>query len=737
MTESQAQAISESAKLTDDYSRLKMAHAATRLQLIRYAEDLNTLANERCLLEKKLRFLLGDADSWERMKQMAQPYSPLRRQGYVLTDSTGAVGEVSLAAMRRLGGGAIAEGTQLAELVSPADRHKISTLIEELSAQPASATRDWTATTEESANAKNLAGQVDSFVIPKDRHTLLSWVFNSDNQTSTDENLLPCLTALFAENEDGAVLLDEHGRIVSASRSFTDLVGYAEVDLLNRPSGFLFLDTEVAHEVSEFIQTTDSSASLQRQAWLCRRNGPPSLAGLTLYRWSNPQPDEASYWVLFIQDLTLAQNAGFQLAELAITDHTTGLLNRAAMVERIDAQLKEPDATVTLMLVDLDRFKFINDSLGPELGDVLLSEVACRITEICAETQLIGRVGADEFAICLLGEACDTAGQRANDIGAAMSRPFMLGTQQVNCTASVGITSYPGDAGNAIGLLRTAERAVLAIKARGGNSFQNYTQEWGPDTHDRLTLESKLRHALENNELQVHYQPLVNPTNGQVLGAEALLRWNNIDLGAIPPAQFIPIAEESGLIIPIGSWVLNETCRQAAAWQNQHKFPLHVSVNVSPQQLHQPNFAMIVQQALTASGLQPQYLDLEITESGRIEDSGFAMQSLFRLKALGVTIAIDDFGTGYSSLSRIHQLPINRIKIDRCFVQRLSNDPRAATFISAISALAKEMELLITAEGVEERFQADYLRKCGCDLLQGYLFGRPMPGNQFYETISL
>ena len=425
---------------------------------------------------------------------------------------------------------------------------------------------------------------------------------------------------------------------------------------------------------------------------------------------------------------------------LATHDQLTGLANRTLFHDRLDQALsaaRRGRHKLAVLFVDLDGFKAINDSLGHAVGDGLLRGLARRIAACLRETDTAGRLGGDEFAVLLTNLANEMdAAMVAKKLLSALSEPIQFREQSMSIQCSVGIATFPRDTTDAEELIKKADTAMYHAKERGGNVFDFYTEDMNAAIQRRADLEGRLRNALEEDQLVVHYQPQFDLTRGRIIGAEALLRWQHPELGLVSPAHFLPIAEETGLIVPIGDWILQQACQQNAIWNRQQDRNLRVSVNVSSKQFLEPGFSDVVRTALHRTGLSAVSLELEITESSLLRDVEVTVNTLRNLKELGVRLAIDDFGTGYSALAYLKRLPIDVLKIDQSFVKALTTDPADATITETIVQLASGLNLTTIAEGVETLEQLLLLGSYGCNRMQGYLFGKPVPAETFEQWLE-
>ncbi len=424
---------------------------------------------------------------------------------------------------------------------------------------------------------------------------------------------------------------------------------------------------------------------------------------------------------------------------LASHDSLTGLPNREMFNEllrhAIEAAFRH-QRQFAVLFIDLDRFKVINDSLGHDVGDILLIEIAGRLRQSLRASDVVARLGGDEFVV-ILEEAAerDDVERIARDVLSVLGRPSQLSGHECHTTASIGIAMYPSDGVDAQTLTKNADMAMYLAKEDGKNGFRFFTKEIKAQSIERLTLESALRRALDRNQFELHYQPKVDMATGQITGVEALLRWTHPDLGVLPPMQFIPLAEETGLIVPIGRWVLKEACVQNMAWQGRGLPPISMAVNLSPRQFADEHLLDDIDEALVASGMSPVLLQLEVTESMVMRNVPRAVKVLNSIQSRGIRLAIDDFGTGYSSMSLMKQFPIDTIKIDRSFVRDLPNDTEDQAIAQAIISMGKALGMTVVAEGVETAEQEAFLRDHACDQMQGYLFSKPLPSLQMADLL--
>lgn len=422
------------------------------------------------------------------------------------------------------------------------------------------------------------------------------------------------------------------------------------------------------------------------------------------------------------------KSAETHLHYLAHVDPVTGLPNRHAFNERLLfalSRVEQAGGTAGLLLLDLDNFKIVNDTLGHQCGDKLLKLVAQRLMASLRSADVICRIGGDEFAVILESDA-DTQGAHVSEkILAALAEPFDVEEHEIYVTASIGISSYPQDASDLETLIRNADTAMYQAKSKGKNAFELFHPELDLRVQKRMSIETSLRKALERGELMLYYQPQFSMKDGRLVGLETLLRWNHPELGMVSPAEFIPVAEDSGLIVPIGRWALRAACKQVAAWREAGLGDMHVSVNLSARQTKDSQLVKDILEALHDAGMSPGQLELEITETVLMENVHANVELLQSLQTEGIRLSIDDFGTGYSSMAYLKRFPIDQVKIDRTFVRDIPGDGDDEAITTAIIAMAHSLGLSVVAEGVETEQQLDFLCKAGCDIMQGYYFAQP------------
>jgi diguanylate cyclase (GGDEF)-like protein len=447
----------------------------------------------------------------------------------------------------------------------------------------------------------------------------------------------------------------------------------------------------------------------------------------------DPRTGTVTHFVGVQHDITEIKQYQEELEHQANHDALTGLPNRNLLSDRLQqayALAHRSSRKFVVAFIDLDNFKLINDSLGHGVGDDVLKIVAERLAGCVREGDTVARLGGDEFVLLAVEQEKGFDIYRmVNRVMTAIAQPFAIGAREFKVTCSVGVASFPDDGSDAETLLRNADSAMYQAKGLGRNTFRLYSPEMNANIGERLALEADLWHAVERDELLLHYQPKVELPTGRIIGMEALIRWNHPKRGMVSPAAFIPVAEESGLILEIGRWVIATACAQSVAWRDAGIAPIPMAVNISTRQLHDPDIVNVVRTVLAMSGLDPEHLELEVTESAAMVNAKDAIAAMTELRAMGVRISIDDFGTGYSSLSYLKRLPVTGLKIDQSFIRDLTQDSEDAAIVRAVIAVAKALALDVTAEGVETVEQVAVLNAYDCTQAQGYYFARPLPAD--------
>ena len=552
------------------------------------------------------------------------------------------------------------------------------------------------------------------------------------------ENRMAELRATLESTGDGILVTDTTGAVRHYNRRFVELWNVPP-ELLGAHDDtaiFAHLTTCVLDEATytEQLRLISSDPEMQCSDVLLLRSG-RMLERVTLPQTSRSRVVGRVY---SFRDLTERMDAQKRIEVLAYTDALTSLPNRLLLGQRVAVALKAAQrsgATFAIMYIDLDRFKNINDSLGHAFGDRALMEAASRIHQTLREVDTLCRVGGDEF-IAFLQEA-DALGAEivARRILEKLAQPFVVDTINFSLGCSIGVSMYPEDARTLDALIQCADTAMFRVKERGRGNFRFYQPQMNVDLLSRVKLDHSMRQAMDLGLFTLHYQPQMALCDGRLLGVEALIRWHNLELGNVSPATFIPLAEESGFIITIGNWVLQEAIRQALVWQHSGR-PVVVSINVSALQFQQGDFVERVASAIGDAGLDPSLLELELTESILIKDVNETLARLHALSRLGVSLAIDDFGTGYSSLAYLKKFPISKLKIDRAFVMGLPDDEGDRAIVSATIAMAQALKLTVVAEGVETVAQRDYLKSLRCEAFQGFLCSPGLPAAELEVLLA-
>ena len=546
---------------------------------------------------------------------------------------------------------------------------------------------------------------------------------------------------VFRSTAEGVMITDPQSRIVAINNAFTKITGYSEEDVKGKKSSLLNSGRHEKNFFEDIQATVETEGEWQGEVWNRKKSGEIYPVWLTINIVRN-NTNEATHFVGVFTDITVIKKSEAKLAYLAHHDPLTGLPNRLLLNSSLDQAIKRAHRNkrkVAVLFLDLDRFKNVNDSMGHPQGDRLLETVANRLTSNMREGDMIARLGGDEFIIIV--DYIDDISHIMRVAESTLSMfdsPFYIDEHEVYINASIGVSIYPKDGNDVETMIRNADAAMYRAKEQGRNNYQFYTEELTTQAYERLSLETRLRHALERDELVLHYQPQVSLRTGRLIGIEALLRWNHPELGMVSPAKFIPIAEETGLIIPIGEWVLQTACAQNQAWIESGFAPVNMAVNLSARQFHTHSLAQVISKILQATGMKAQYLELELTESIVMHNSDDAIRMMGELSEMEVKLAIDDFGTGYSSLSYMQQFPIDKLKIDQSFVRNigLSQKHNNKEIVVSIITLGHSMNLRVIAEGVETIEQLEYLKAHNCDEVQGYYYGYPVSPEEFTEFFN-
>ncbi len=576
-------------------------------------------------------------------------------------------------------------------------------------------------------------------------------LFNSLNQKQITERFHLTEQALWASETSLHAILryspalisvkDLHGDVVLASDHFNLMANIDETGFVGK-NVFDVYPKDVAQSMWDIdIATKTNQQTYELELDLMHKDG--SLHTYLIIKFPLRNKENKIFGICTIgtdiSERKLAENAlreqQSRLNYLAYHDSLTSLPNRSLFYDRIYqglARSRRSNSKIALMLLDIDCFKSINDSLGHDSGDLLLKAFAGRLRESVRDMDTIARLGGDEFVVVLeCVNKLDDIVPVANKLLASLGSPIEINGQQVSTTISMGISIFPDDGTDTDELLKNADVAMYKAKEAGKNNYQFYTKGMNATAINYLLLENDLRRALDQEQLTLHYQPQIDLHSGNIMGVEALVRWQHPTRGLISPAHFIPLAEETGLIVPIGEWVLREACRQQKRWLVAGKHVGKIAVNLSPRQFRQENFPGKVAAILLETQLSPEYLELEITESCAMEHAGETINQLNQLKQMGLSLSIDDFGTGYSSLSYLQRFPIQKLKIDRSFVHDIHTNENDASIAKTIIGLAHSMKLRVVAEGVETQLQANWLRQHGCDQAQGFLYAKPLPSKLF------
>jgi diguanylate cyclase (GGDEF)-like protein/PAS domain S-box-containing protein len=552
------------------------------------------------------------------------------------------------------------------------------------------------------------------------------------------ESELRLSAEVFSGALEGILVTDEKARIISVNRAFTDITGFASEEAIGQTPRIKKSDHHEESYYQAIWNSLQNSGKWQGEIWNRRKNGEVYLEWQSITRITNPDTGAVNYVSLF-SDITEMHRKDEHIRTQANFDALTSLGNRNLLNDRLSHALdvaRRDFTRVAVLVFDIDRFKVVNDSLGHDQGDNLLKEVAVRLRHELSSIDTLVRLGGDEF-VAVLTEFSNSneVAHIAGSILAALRPAIRLGLHEIHVTASMGIGIFPQDGADSATLLKNADAAMYQAKESGRNSFSFFDASMNSRALERLDLESRLRKAVEDESFELHYQPKICLTDGRTCGVEALIRWRLPDGKLVSPIDFIPLAEETGLIVPMGEWALREACRQAREWLDQGHEDLRVAVNLSARQFQQSGLAERIAEILLESRLPAALLEVEVTESSVMSNAEQAIETLRSIRALGVDISVDDFGTGYSSLGYLKKLPINTLKIDRSFVDELGLGGDDEAIVKTIIALSKTLNLKTVAEGVETEEQKKFLIDSGCDIAQGYYYAKPLTSEKLIDWL--
>jgi len=562
--------------------------------------------------------------------------------------------------------------------------------------------------------------------------------FQSERLRREAEAKVLLAAKVFENSKEGILVTDADVNIVSVNFGFTEITGYTQHEVLGRNPSLMSSGRHDKGFYEAMWAEIRQHGSWQGEVWNRRKEGVIYPEWLTITSMKNEAGETTNYIGIF-SDISERKLAEERIQYLAHYDALTDLPNRVLLRDRLKQAIikaQRSNETVAVIFLDLDRFKQINDTLGHAVGDALLQTVAGRLQQCVREQDTVSRQGGDEFLVMLPAATAEGAALVAQKVLSALAEPCLIEGHDLRITPSLGISLYPNDATDIETLIKLADVAMYHAKDIGRNNYQFYTASLNASAYERMALENGLRLALERDELMLHYQPQIDLATGRVVGCEALIRWQHPEHGMVSPSRFIPVAEECGLIVPIGEWVIREACRQLRIWQDAGYGPLLMAVNMSALQFRKAGLDGMVMQVLSDAGVMAQAVELELTESILMHGVDATLATLQKFSALGLQLSIDDFGTGYSSLSYLKRFPIHKLKIDQSFVRDIATDINDAAIVRTIIVMAHSLNLRVIAEGVETADQLAFLREAGCDEMQGYFFSRPLPAAEFGALLS-
>lgn len=561
-------------------------------------------------------------------------------------------------------------------------------------------------------------------------------VFSDKREHLVRERQAKMAEKIFDNSIEGIVLTDRNVRIQEVNKTFTEVTGYEPSDVIGKTPSMLKSGYHDRDFYNEMWASLKRSGMWQGQIYNRRKNGEVYPEWLSIYSIKNKDGEVINYIGLF-SDLTEKRMTQEQIHQLTHYDALTGLPNRLLFMERLKQSLvisRRKEMNLAVLFLDLDGFKKVNDSLGHDAGDLLLQEIAGRLKMFMRESDTVCRLGGDEFTVII--EGYHTIGDIitvVQKILKNLAEPVHIGERMVYVTASIGISIYPDDGHDIQELIKNADTAMYAAKDKGKNRYEFYDYEMNRKTLERLTLEACIHRAFDEQQYMVYYQPKIDLRTGKVCGAEALIRWNHPQFGFIPPSQFIPLAEETGMIVPIGEWVIRRVCSDMVTWQREGLVPVPVSINLSAVQFRDPNLVKVIDTIIGQSGIAPVLLDMELTESMLMDDVQKSIAMMRQLRDIGIALSIDDFGTGYSSLKYLKRFPVKTLKIDKSFIDNLPTDEEDKAIAKAVIDLAYNLGMDVIAEGIERQDQIDFLIVNGCYKGQGFYFSKAIDAQAFFD----
>jgi len=548
------------------------------------------------------------------------------------------------------------------------------------------------------------------------------------------EDQLALFAKAFENTLEGVLILNDNKEISAVNKSFTRITGYSYEEIQGKSAEILKSDRFSQQSYNKLWERLAEQEQMKGELWFCNKEGVefPIWINVGVLKDEN---DHISHYVAAFSDITERKKKEKELRYLTNFDTLTHLPNRALLRDRIDHAIQHAhrkNVHVAAFFLDLDQFKHINDTLGFRFGDTLLTLVAGRLEKAMRSEDTVARLGGDEFVI-LLEDVTEISGlaHAAEKILSKIKQPFLIEGKEIHISSSIGIAVYPFDGETTSNLLKYAETAMYHAKSQGRNCFQFFAEEMNQRVIKQIEMGNALRTALEKKELKIFFQPQIDLNSGKTIGVEALLRWDHPEKGWIVPDEFIPIAEETGLILPIGEWVCHQAVLQGVKWRDMGFEPLRIGINLSAHQFHQFDIVALMKNILKETGFDASLIELEITEGTIMNDMEKTTSNLNDLRAMGVRLAVDDFGTGYCSLSYLREFPLNSLKIDKSFIDDISGKGQGSKIVSSVIKLARDLELEVIAEGVETKEHIEFLKENHCDIAQGFFFSKPLPVDEF------